>query len=207
MKNVLIFLMLMVMSQVTFSQFNTESKEYNERDILKYAEGTKEYQAIKEALDRDIDILVEDIILTVNSSMVKSNMILDNPKSPVNTFCPNITVGTFGSKDPYSFPRFIMTTFYDCLDSVVMDRRSGNIISLITDERDVIGTEMITTFKDYYWNNINVKGTVKMKVEKIDQRQGKSATLHYQSTYDLTLTVLTTMSYKYFGERYKVVRK
>lgn len=202
MKNVLIFLILMIMSQVTYSQLNTESKEYNQRE-----NETKEYRAIKERLDDNVEIIVEDIILTVNSSIVKSNVILDNPKNPPSSICPSITVGTFGSADPYSFPRFIMTNYlYDCMDDV-KDRRSGSIISLITDERDIIGTEMITTFKDYFWNNINVNGVVKMKVEKLDDRVGKSATLHYQSTYDLTLIVNGTMKYRYSGERYKVVRR
>jgi hypothetical protein len=206
MKKTLILLML-VISQYGYSQLNTESKEYNEREIIKYAEGTKEYQAIKEKLDDNVKIIVEDIILTVNSSTVKSNMILENPKTFPSGICPTITVGTFGSTDPYSFPRFIMTNYlYGCVDDVE-DRRSGSIISLITNDRDVIGTEMITTFKDYYWNNISINGTLKMRVEKLDDRVGKSATLHYQSTYDLILTVNGTMKYRYSGEKYKVVRR
>ena len=201
MKKLLLFAMLL-MSQLAYSQFNTESKEYNQRE-----NETKEYQAVKTRLDMNVEIIVEDIILTVNSAMVKSNLILENPKTFPSGVCPSITVGTFGSVDRYSFPRFIMTNYgYECEDDV-KDRRSGSIISLITDERDVIGTEMITTFKDYFWNNISIRGTVKMKVAKLDDRVGKSSTLHYESAYDLTLTVNGNMPYRYSGERYKVVRK
>jgi len=197
MKNVLIFLILIIMSQVTYSQFNTEGKEYNQRE-----NETKEYQALKEQLDKNVGFLILDIITTVNSSVVKSDMILENPKSPVGSTCPSISVLTFDTPSPFSFPRIIRSMFYDCLDSVIMDRRSGSIISMMTQERDVIKSKISVSFMNYFWNNIKVEGELNMVVDRIIDRTGKSSTLVYVCDYKLILGVNGNMRYNYDGEDY-----
>jgi hypothetical protein len=196
MKKILILLML-VISQYGYSQFNTESKEFNQREGE-----TKEYQAVKEQLDKNVEFLILDIITTVNSSIVKSDMILENPKSPVGSSCPSISVLTFDAPSPFSFPRIIRSMFNDCLDSVIMDRRSGSIISMMTQERDVIKSKISVSFMNYFWNNIKVEGELYMVVDRIIDRVGKSSTLVYICDYKLILGVNGNMRYNYDGEEY-----
>lgn len=123
---------------------------------------TNPNQATLNLVDDDAvsGVISEDVFNTVDyaSIILENTLDMGSPKSAtiLADTCPSITIDNLAAG---VWPKTITIDYGTACTGFYGNTRSGKIIIIITDRRDVVNSTITVTFQNYFFNGIKLEGT------------------------------------------------
>jgi hypothetical protein len=149
-----VFLIIMAIAMFSFSSCNKLTNLIETRSA--------------ELVDDDAvtEVAFDDVFNTVDNATIILDSILGPGKGDLGSSvvlagsCPSITIG---NPPTGIFPKTITIDYGTGCTGFNNSTRSGKIIVVVTDRRNVVNASRTVTFDNYYFNGIKLEGTKELK--------------------------------------------